>query len=123
VSILRIRSEHGIGFLKGRCQSLKRLRLRIIDEKSHKFATYWIAACIGVHSFALQCEDEERRQNGDDWDVLDDPFINEGLSSSSDSDHGAIHRRTSTRLQAGKEFREKLKRRLFRAKERRRQQV
>jgi hypothetical protein len=54
--MVRIRSEHAIGFLKGRFQSLKNLRVSIKDEKTHKFATYWIAACIGVHAFAMQRE-------------------------------------------------------------------
>jgi hypothetical protein len=122
VSMVRIRSEHAIGFLKGRFQSLKRLRVNIRNEKSHKLATYWIAACIGLHSFAMQREDEENP----DRDTMNagtrDPFIDEGLSSSSDSDQIAHHpptrRRTSTRLQKAKAFREKLKERLFRAKDR-----
>ncbi|KJA25910.1 hypothetical protein HYPSUDRAFT_100788, partial [Hypholoma sublateritium FD-334 SS-4] len=60
VSMLRIRSEHAIGFLKGRFQSLKDLRVAIKDENSHKFATYWVVACIGIHSFAMTCEAEEK---------------------------------------------------------------
>ncbi|KIK79248.1 hypothetical protein PAXRUDRAFT_84373, partial [Paxillus rubicundulus Ve08.2h10] len=60
VSMLRIRSEHAIGFLKGRFQSLKGLLVRIVDEKSHKFATYWVAACIGLHAFAVHCENKEK---------------------------------------------------------------
>ncbi|KAF8220343.1 hypothetical protein L208DRAFT_1127843, partial [Tricholoma matsutake] len=57
VSRVRIQSEHAIGFLKGRFHSLKNLRLHIKDKKSHIFATYWVAACIGVHAFAMQCEE------------------------------------------------------------------
>ncbi|KDQ52058.1 hypothetical protein JAAARDRAFT_91379, partial [Jaapia argillacea MUCL 33604] len=84
VSMVRIRSEHAIGFLKGHFQSLKSLRVNIKDETSHKFATYWVIACIAVHAYAMQCEDEERE---DDSDAVDaDPFIAEGLSSLSDSD-------------------------------------
>ncbi|KJA12826.1 hypothetical protein HYPSUDRAFT_96761, partial [Hypholoma sublateritium FD-334 SS-4] len=56
VSMVRIRSEHTIGFLKGRFQSLKGLRINIKDEASHKFATYWVVACIGLHNFAMMCE-------------------------------------------------------------------
>ncbi|KIL54974.1 hypothetical protein M378DRAFT_39669, partial [Amanita muscaria Koide BX008] len=58
VSMVRIRSEHAIGFLKGRFHSLKNLRARICDKKSHILATYWVAACIGVHAFAMQCEEQ-----------------------------------------------------------------
>ena len=82
--MVRIRSEHAIGFLKGRWHSLKHLRIRILNEKSHKFATYWIAACIGLHAFAMQCEAEENMDNDDS--EHEDPFIAEGLSLSSSDD-------------------------------------
>jgi len=113
--MVRIRSEHAIGFLKGRFYSLKHLRVNIRNEKSHKFATYWIASCIALHAFAMQCEDDENLDC-----ELRDPFIDEGLSSSSESDNAGsrAHPRSgrSGRLQAGKAHRERLKRRLFRAK-------
>ncbi|KAF7359978.1 DDE Tnp4 domain-containing protein [Mycena venus] len=122
VSMVRIRSEHSIGYLKGRFQSLKGLRVLIKNEKTHKFATYWVAACIGVHSFAMQCEEEERGAGSDDEGVMADPFIEEGLSSSSSSSGNeapaASHQRgRGTRLQSGKAKREALKRALFKAKE------
>jgi hypothetical protein len=116
LSMVRIRSEHAIGFLKGRFASLKNLRVHIKNEKSHKFATYWIASCVGIHAFAMHCEAEENPNE----DVMQDPFINEGLSSSSSSDNvaPARSRRSSARLQAAKAHCEKLKRRLMRAKRR-----
>jgi hypothetical protein len=58
VSMVHSWSEHAIGFLKGRFQSLKHLCVHILGERSHKFATYWVAACITIHTFAMQCEDE-----------------------------------------------------------------
>ncbi|KAJ7473229.1 hypothetical protein FB451DRAFT_1035865, partial [Mycena latifolia] len=124
VSMVRIRSEHAIGFLKGRLQSLKSLRISIKNEKTHKFATYWIAACIGVHSFAMQCEAQERGTGSDDEAAMADPFICEGLSSSDSSANEAPPRRrgNQTRLQAGKAKREWLKEALFKAKERRARQ-
>ncbi|KAF7351923.1 DDE Tnp4 domain-containing protein [Mycena venus] len=118
VSMVRIRSEHAIGFFKGRFQSMKGLRVNIKDEKTHKFATYWIAACIGIHSFAMQCEAEERGADGDDEAVMADPFIDEGLSSS-DSEVNTTFMATGIPVHAGKAKREELKRRLFKAKERR----
>jgi hypothetical protein len=57
--MLHIRSEHAIGFLKGRFQSLKGLCVYIKNEKAHKIASYWVVACIGIHSFAMLCEEEE----------------------------------------------------------------
>ncbi|KAJ6538041.1 hypothetical protein B0H19DRAFT_1270413 [Mycena capillaripes] len=121
--MVRIRSEHAIGFLKGRFQSLKSLRVSIKDKKTHKFATYWIAACIGVHAFAMQREEVERGAESDEEAVMADPFIAEGLSSSSDSSANEAPRTRGgsnlTRLQTGKAKRESLKRALFKAKERR----
>lgn len=123
VSNLRIRSEHAIGFLKGRFHSLKNLRLSITDTDSHQFATFWVTSCIGIHSFAMQCELEER--NEDDWDVMQDPFIVEGLDDdSSDEDGNYVNPRerlSQARLRAGRDKRRKLKERLFRARERRTQ--
>jgi len=122
--MVRIRSEHAIGYLKGRFQSLKSLRVNIRDETSHKFATYWVAACVAIHSFSMECEAKE--QSDDEDGVADvDPFIAEGLSSSSsgsDNNAGSQIPVSQTRLQAGKCFREQLKESLFRAKEQHRQQ-
>lgn len=132
VSMLRIRSEHAIGFLKGRFQSLKSLRINIRNEATHKFATYWVVACIAVHSFAMQCEaDEKESDDSDDnfnmWD-----FIEAGLSSHESDDESEsvpIPERTQMDergLADAKLWREKLKERLFQAKDRnqrRRQRV
>jgi hypothetical protein len=76
LSIIRIRSEYAIGFLKGRFQSLKELRVKIRNEKTHKVATYWVAACIGIHAYAMQCEQEERGRDDSD---ADQDFILDGL--------------------------------------------
>jgi hypothetical protein len=115
--MLRIRSEHAIGFLKGRFQSLKHLRINISDESEHTFATYWIAACIGLHSFAMQCEDDENPDRDTTNTGTRDPFIDEGLSDDDDEADGvaAPQGRTTERLKKAKDKREKLKQRLFRA--------
>jgi hypothetical protein len=67
----------------------------------------------------MQCEEEERGGDADSDDP--DPFIAEGLStdSDSDSDAGAIGGHARGRNTDGKRFREALKTKLFRAKERR----
>jgi hypothetical protein len=117
--MVRIRSEHAIGFLKGRFQSLKGLRISIKDQKTHQFATYWVAACVGVHSFAMECEQEEREDDDNDA-FMADPVICEGLSSDSDSDRNPGEGAPGGQVHAGKAKREDLKRVLFKAKERRR---
>ncbi|KAJ6517529.1 hypothetical protein C8R47DRAFT_255905 [Mycena vitilis] len=118
--MVRIRSEHAIGFLKGRFHSLKKLRILIKDEKTHQFATYWVMACVGVHAFAMQQEAEERGAGNDDEAVMADPFIDEGLSSESDAEGNAATTHPGARVHHGKAKREQLKRRLFKAKDRRR---
>ena len=60
VSCIQIRSEHCMGYLKGRWSSLRGLRLRIDDEDNHMFATLWIASCIHLHNFAIG---HERKDN------------------------------------------------------------
>jgi hypothetical protein len=82
--MVHIRSEHTIGFLKGCWHSIKHLCIWIADEQSHKFATYWIAACVGLHAFAMQCEEDEHMDG--DGSEYEDPFIAEGLLSSSSDD-------------------------------------
>lgn len=123
--MVRIRSEHAIGFLKGRFQSLKNLRVDIRNARTHQFATYWIAACVGVHAFAMQHEADER--GGDDSDA-DQDFIQNGLSSDEVSrevrrQRDPAHSRTShqegLRLQQGRSHREKLKQALLQARRRR----
>ena len=106
VSMLRIRSEHAIGFLKGRFQSLRDLQVLIQDEKTHKSATYWVVACIAIHCFATRCE---LSRQADDYDLADDPFVTAGLSP--DNGHVSPDGQAQgiARLARGKQKREKLK--------------
>lgn len=85
--MIRIRSEHAIGYLKGRFQSLKGLRVAICDEQSHKFATYWVLACVVLHNIALECEEEARRRDDSVSEVgtSDNSFIRQELSETSAS--------------------------------------
>ncbi|KAF8057056.1 hypothetical protein FPV67DRAFT_1456587 [Lyophyllum atratum] len=106
--MVRIRSEHAIGFLKGRFQSLKGLQINIKSEATHKFATYWVLEECG----RLSAEET-------------DPFVAEGLSSSASSSDSRlpppppqIGRGVPRSLHAAKARRERLKAQLFRAKER-----
>ncbi|KAF7300775.1 DDE Tnp4 domain-containing protein [Mycena kentingensis (nom. inval.)] len=71
VANVRVRSEHAVGYLKGRFSSLRGLRIRIDDQDSIGFATYWVIACMVVHNFAMV---HERDINMDT-----DTFFLEGL--------------------------------------------
>ncbi|KZV60157.1 hypothetical protein PENSPDRAFT_694512 [Peniophora sp. CONT] len=119
LSIIRIRAEHAIGYLKGRFQLLKGLRILIKDKQSHLHARDWIASCIVIHAFAMMREAEER---GDD-DCDSDPFIADGLSSPSDSDNrpAGVAVCSSQRAGTGKHFRQDLKAKWFAYKEARAQ--
>lgn len=118
--MVRIRSEHTIGFLKGQSHSLKGVRINIVDEQTHKLATYWIVSCIAVHSFAMQCEEEERAEDGSDYDPTCDLFVAEGMDggesdwSDVNVDRGEGRGRRGPRfLEEAKQRQEKLKEALF----------
>ena len=117
--MVRIRSEHAIGYLKGRFQSLKELQVAIIDEREYQFATAWIAACIAVHNFALHCEAEEREEAGEGEEEMDaDPFLVVGLDdkASNIEFEETTPATRGDRLARGKAFHERLKALLLRAK-------
>jgi hypothetical protein len=56
LSAVRIRSEHCVGFVKGRWCSLRGLRVSINNEKGVQYASLWVMACINLHAFALRHE-------------------------------------------------------------------
>ena len=56
VSRLRVRSEHCMGALKGRWQSLRGLRIQIKDAASHKKACRWFSCCVLLHNAVLDIE-------------------------------------------------------------------
>jgi hypothetical protein len=114
---VRIPSEHAISYLKGQFQSLKNLRVMIIDKKLHQYAAYWIVACIAVHNFALESEATEQEEALDSEDEFApiSPFITAGLSSSSSlSESSSDPERpsglgTNEQVITGKERQEQLK--------------
>ncbi|KAF7366258.1 DDE Tnp4 domain-containing protein [Mycena sanguinolenta] len=68
LSGIRIRSEHAVGYLKGRFPSLKGLRLRI-DNKDHQlFATLWVVACM-VEGRRIMAEDRRGNEAPDEDDA------------------------------------------------------
>jgi hypothetical protein len=83
-----------------------------------------VAACIGIHAFAVRHEAEEKHQDPDFDELSDnqDPFIDEGLTTASESDSALnpiparSQVRMPTRLQLAKKRREKLKEKLLRSK-------
>lgn len=61
VSQIRIRSEHCIGFLKGRFRSLCHLRISIDKADDIRYASLWVTACIAAHQFAMEHEPSTQR--------------------------------------------------------------
>ena len=55
----RVRIEHCFGVLKERFPSLKELRVRIKDAKSHKFVCQWILVCGILHNIFIPYDDED----------------------------------------------------------------
>ena len=56
VSRVCVKSEHCVGFLKGRFCSLRGLHIQINQAEHLQIAALWIIACIAVHSFAMTHE-------------------------------------------------------------------
>jgi hypothetical protein len=110
VSRVRIRSENAIGYLKGRFQSLKSLRVNITGERDHKFATYWVLACVVLHNIALEVEAAERVE-GEGFDQ--DPFFERRDDDTLRDARPAPP--ANTRLDEGRKKRQDLRTALFRA--------
>src|SRR5882672_5701209 len=124
VSRVCVRSEHCIGFLKGRWSSLQGLRILINTPDHIQFVCLWIISCIVLHSFAMDYEigrdltTDEFFQEG--MRLMEDERIQRGnhLPSKeahvSDTDHAheASH---DIKLLEGRLVRERLKRSLMSA--------
>lgn len=64
LSRILIRLEHAIGYSKERFQSLKELRIQILNPQNFADATLWINSCIILHAF---CINFEQHLVHDDW--------------------------------------------------------
>jgi len=76
---VRICSEHAVGYLKGRFQSLQGLRQQINSAQDYALALAWVWVCIIVHSLAACYEEGEEDDHFWQWvhdGLLDQP--NEG---------------------------------------------
>lgn len=116
LSKIRIRSEHAIGYLKGRFQSLKELRIRINSPEDVTYASCWIQSCIILHAFSIDNEletNEEWLSDGVTWErdvraaVRQQDERGEDLSSAAQTNH------RYQPLRAGGLARESLKRKFL----------
>ena len=53
---IRIRVEHAIGLLKGTFQSLKEIRIQLVDAKRHMIIIMWARVCIVLHNLIIRIE-------------------------------------------------------------------
>lgn len=64
---IRIRVEHAIGLLKGTFQSLKEIRIQLVNSKRHMIIIIWARVCIVLHNLIIRIEgdnfDEEWRDS------------------------------------------------------------
>ena len=56
-------------------------KVQIKSAKEHRIATLWVAACIGIHNFALRHEAKEKAEEGAEYSPAEDPFVLEGASN------------------------------------------
>ena len=103
---VRVKSEHAVGYLKGRFASLKGLHQQVDDPRDHERAVAWIKTCIVIHSLVFLIENGE-----EDQDYVDE-LVEEGL----DGDHPSNEENTASeaeRARQGQNFRDQLKDKLL----------
>lgn len=72
LSRVRVKSEHAMGYLKGRFSSLRGLRQQIGDATDHKRALTWVKTCIIIHTLISFVEE------GDEDGEFMDELVREG---------------------------------------------
>jgi hypothetical protein len=77
---VRIRSEHAVGFLKGRFQSLRGLRQQIKNETDHLRALEWVRTCLVIHTLIHEIETDSNTMDTE-WE---EELIQAGIPSDSD---------------------------------------
>lgn len=110
---VRVKSEHCMGYLKGRFCSLRCLRQQIDSRKDHERALAWIKACLVLHTLIFQIE------NGEDQDAeFNEEILREGLeadhATAGGEDEIAAEARRETQ---GQQRREELKSYILAARE------
>ena len=69
---VRVKSEHAMGYLKGRFSSLRGLRQQIGNATDHKRALAWVKTCIIIHTLVSFVEE------GDEDNDFIDELVREG---------------------------------------------
>ena len=80
LSRVRVKSEHAMGYLKGRFSSLRGLRQQIGDATDHKRALVWVKTCIIIHTLVSFIEEGD-----EDSDFMEE-LVREGTDVPGDVD-------------------------------------
>ena len=106
---VRVKSEHAMGYLKGRFSSLRGLRQQIDDATDHKRALAWVKTCIIIHTLISFIEE------GDQDDEFMAELVREGTDAPGDVIGQADWEQSSEtqRETQGQNKRTELKRMLF----------
>jgi hypothetical protein len=86
VAHIRIRSEHCMGALKGRWQSLRGLRIAVNRKRDHVYACDWIRMCILLHNLVVDLEGEEWAEHY--WRLLENDGEAEQATDEVDGEGG-----------------------------------
>ena len=106
LSRVRVKSEHAMGYIKGRFSSLRGLRQQIGDALDHKRALAWVKTCIVIHTLISFIEEgdeddefmDELVREGTDLNAPDDVMIGQAGRDQSDSQREAQGQRKRTEL-------------------------
>src|ERR1700678_2531651 len=105
---VRVKSEHAMGYLKGRFSSLRGLRQQIGDAIDHKRALTWVKTCIVIHTLISFVEE------GDEDNEYMDELVREGADAPGDVMGQADGDRSDTQRETqGQRKRTELKNLLF----------
>jgi hypothetical protein len=75
---VRVKSEHAMGYLKGRFSSLRGLRQQIDNAVDHKRALAWVKTCVIIHTLVSFVEE------GDEDGEFMDELVREGTDAPGD---------------------------------------
>lgn len=103
-----MKSEHAVGYLKGRFMSLRGLRQQIGSKRDHILAIEWVRVCVLIHTAVQKIEGVEEDREFRDA-CIEDGLYQEERQPAGETRGGARGRR----LNPGQEWRETVKARLY----------
>jgi hypothetical protein len=107
IAQVRVKSEHSVGYVKGRFRSLSGLRQQIDDSIDHERALAWVKACLVIHTLVgfIELGDE-------DWEFMDE-LLQEGLQNAAPAGQVESDASVGRRNTRGQQKRAELKAKLF----------